>query len=783
MNSGQGRPPGGPPPRKDRGAPGDPPPELTCPNTHGQPLHILKNPVATPCCPLAIWCRVCAGKTILRNGKQCYQCGRTTGLSDLVGSVKVRDLLREYQQKRLEEAEQEAQGRMGSITLEPTDADSDSEASSAESNHTLGNASGTVNPLRFQSQTHQEDTREPMILTPTNFRDPTMFPEKRFVPIYGELGIHAIAEYTRFDMPIPNDRLYSKWTITQGPWTPWDDNRPRQPREKVWRWLNDATPPKPSKRTKFRTKDEDYYDRTGDTEKDYRGNELPQIWYVDEDARGAYIMVDDLVPGLSPVLMGKRDTTGAIWWQTTDRVTHKTHQVWLGTYTRPGSQAFQMLVDFAVQNWPRRDLVGPTGGPGRVRIMVARRLDNPGIPYDPSLLTTTDTSGGEDVERGLTDKQIRRHRRLKKGRRRAMEARRRDRDGMPLPEWLAGRFPDPQPLQTAPLVTNRQPLHKSRVWLQDIKREKIRHRSFLPWYPNLKDWLLMGRTPDPTAVNNAYEECDFEDWRWLHHKDDIGDTWLAGYVHRAGPRKGKIRKTYRTLKVLTILQLDKHDTRPEDELRRHRIKTLQTVARLLGTPILACSTAYRKSDIDTIIEGMGGDDWSDIKRNCLRDCLVWREETKWDQDMEPIRPFRSWPEVISFINGFLGGYYETEIMMLEKHPHDFRPEEDEPQKWWPHMFPQDCRRALMCMTAMATQTIRELSKGLRRRTSKEPDAVEINDREKAWWWIRRHRYVRPMPARMHHVHGIWKTWARTPHAGGWDGWTDPMDKRRQRIQE
>ena len=773
----------------------NPPPEgpeadLTCPNTDWQPLHLLKNPVTLPCCPQTVLCRTCAGKSILMNGKQCYQCGKTAGLSDLISSIETRSRLQALRERKAEEQEQEtAPPRWGPITLEPTgtaDNDSGSESGS-DSIHTLGNAADAVDQrLAEYTRNYEEDHREMLLITPTNFKDPTPFPHKRFIQIYGGLGIHAIVYPMETNMEIPDGRLFSKWNPTQGPWTPYRDDRQMKPDTKIWRWLEQETPPKPiTCARRFRTRDNEYLWRTGDTEKDYNGRGLPQIQYTDQDPRGAYIMANELVPGLSPVLMGKRDGQGKIWWQTTDKVTHKTHQIWLAGWTQPGSHAFKSLVDFTIQHWPREDLVGPTGGPGKVRIIVARGPGEPGTEYDPSLLTTTDSSGEEDDEKGLTRGQIRRRHRLIKSRRSAMEARRRDRDGMPIAEWLLGRFPNQPTLQTAPIVTASQPLHKSRVWLEDIetKRQTL-HRTFLPWYPNLKDWLLMGRSPDPTAINNAYEECDFENWRWMRHNDGEGNMWLAGYKHRSGPRQGRITKTYRTLKALTFVTYSPDDQRPDEEIRDERIATLQVVARQLGKPMLACSSVYRVEDHNMIVHGMGWHDWSETKRKCYRACYRWRCATTWDLDMEPIRPFRSWPEVISFINGFLGGFYETEIQTLQQN-RDYRPEADKPRQWWPHMFPQDCRRAKMHMAATAARTIDDLIKNTRKRTSKEPDAVEKKDRLRAWWWVRRRDYVRPTPPKQYHRPGIWKEWSLTPHPDAWDGWTRHEEKptRVRRIHE
>lgn len=71
--------------------------DLTCPNNQDLILgtHQLKNPVSLPCCSHIIWCRTCAGKALLQNGKMCLAgCGRAgISLSELKPSLEVRDLL------------------------------------------------------------------------------------------------------------------------------------------------------------------------------------------------------------------------------------------------------------------------------------------------------------------------------------------------------------------------------------------------------------------------------------------------------------------------------------------------------------------------------------------------------------------------------------------------------------------------------------------------------------------------------------------------------------------
>ena len=757
--------------------PDDPPPDLTCPKL---PPHLLKNPVTLPCCPQATWCRTCAGKTILQNKKICQQCGAAVELGELRRDTDTINRLQAFKEKR---AEAEAEAELMAQELPPNQGGDNSDSDSdSDSIHTLGDATEAIGQgLANLTRNLEEDHRDPLIVTPTNFKDTTEFPFKRFIPIYGSLGIHALVSPLEYNMGIPDGRLFSKWTPTEEPWIPYMDNREKRPSFKVWSWLEpEVSPIYMGCETEFRSRDNKYHQRTGDTEKDYLGNGIPHIWYTDQDARGAYIMVNELVPGLSPVLMGKREADGMIWWVTTDKVTRKTHQVWIAGWSQPGSRAFKRLVDFTVQNWPREDLVGPTGGPGKVKIIVARGHAETGTDYDPSLLTTSESSEGEDDEKGLTEDQIRRRRRLLKSRRRAMEARRRGRDGMLITDWLKGRFPEPTPQQTAPIVSASQPLHKSRVWLKDLGTEReTLHRTFLPWYPSLKDWLLLGRSPDPTAINNAYEECDFAKWRWKHHNDGEGDIWLAGYEHRAGPRMGKIRKTYRTLKVLTYFVCDP-DGRTEEELRETRIRTLQAMASDLGWPILACSSAYRDEDHNEIVYGMGWHEWSETKRRCYRACYRWRCNTARDLDMEPIRPFRSWPEVISFINGFLGGFYETEIQAWEL-CNGYRPEDDVPRQWWPHTFPQDCRRAKMHMAAIAAQTIADLT----RKTGKpgETSDTEWEDFCQAWWCTHREDYIKPTPPKVDHYPGVWEEWSRTPHWGGWDGWSDHEKRRTERIHE
>ena len=732
--------------------------DLICPNPKG-PKHLLKNPVRLPCCPGVKWCRTCAGLTILQNNKRCYAgCGRHVQQKDLATC--------QITSTRLQ------------ILAASENSDSDS-----DSIHTLGDMSEATGHVEEYTQLYQEDITQRLIITPTNYKDPTQFPYKRSISLgSGGLSIHAlISEVEDNIQEIPRQRPTPKWRPQLDSWStqvkPKDSKKVSPPNNN-----KKATTTASEAELQFRTEDAEYFARTGDTTRDCRGRPIPQIWYTNWDDRGAYIAASELLPGLSPVLMGIRDHNGEIWWQTTDKVTNNVHQVWLESHTRPESPEMELLAEYARQHWPREDLVGIPGRPGNVRLMVARGHSEP--ESGPSM-TTTDTSEGEEAELGLSEEHKRKRRRLITKKQRARERRRRNRDGTPIGKWLTDRFPD-IPKQTGPVVTRQQPLHKSRVWLDDINTKKKRlHSSFQPWYPNhLNDWLIMGRTPDPTALNNAYIECDFENWRWMHHTDDKGNIWLIGYEHRTGPRQGRFRKSYRTLKVVTIL--DKTDSWEQDpiEQRDRRICALQQVAKHLREPIMVCSSAYREVDHFTILEGMGWPEWSKTKRKSYRACYNWRQRTAVDQDMEPMGPHRSWPEVISFINGFIGGYYDTEIQAL-KQIKNFEPEEENPRLWWAHVFPQECRRAKMHMATIAAKTLDSLRKDTTARTAANRKTREGNQAEyrenqdRAWWRTRRWTYIRPTPTPQTHRPGAWKLWSRTPHQGGWDGWSIHEESRPQ----
>ena len=747
-------------------------PDLWCGNPT-KPRHILKNPVTVPCCPGTRWCRACAGLTILQNGKRCYAgCGR---------SVQQRDLT-----------------SCGRPVAEPdtTKYDSDTNATDSSSEdsddsiHTLGNASDAADQdVDYATDFHEEDTTQRLIFTPTNYGDPTPFPTKRSIRLNGNLRIHALVSEVDHDVEeIYRCRIGNKWE-PQAIHSGMSDVRIRVETTDTRDNRETNTPrteapfraPISAAELIFRAEDAEYFARTGDSKRDCRGHPIPLIWFTDWDERGAYLTADEPVPGVSPVLMGIRDKTGEIWWQTTDRITNNIHQVWLGRHVPPESTGIELLAEYARKHWPREDLINPPHGSSRVRLVVAR--GSPRHGEGPSI-TTTDTSEADQDEDDLSMMQTRRRRRLVRQKRRAREQRRRRRHGTPIEEWLARRFPNPS-RQTGPIVTPYQPLHKSRVWLKDIEAVERLHRSFQSRYPSkLKDWLIMGRSPDPTAVNNVYTECEFEKWRWTHHVDDRGRTWLAGYQHRTGPRQGRLRKSYRTLKVLTVME-DHQITKDPIELRDHRIAALQEVAHdETINPIMVCSSAYREQDHFDILEGLGWPEWSEVKRKSYRACYNWRCRTKVDQDMEPMGPFRSWPEVISFINGFLGGYYETEVEALQQIK-GFRPEEEEPRPWWPYIFPQECRRAKRHMADIATRTLDSLRKDTENRTAAAKAIPERDNgagqegRNQAWWWTRRRNFVKPTPPHRSHTPGIWKRWAVTPYPNMWDGWTRHEERRPQ----
>ena len=674
-----------------------------------------------------------------------------------------------------------------SQALPPGEDPQDSGDSDTASVHTLGRAEEREEEPWPRPST-PPDLQGTLVLTPTSFEDPTPYPYKRTLTIYGNRPICVLVSKPEEGLTgIPKHRQFPRWrpgSKSTGEPGEGKEGRAGAPHGNPLKRTEPMVPPRNNKE---------------DPGSSWEGRP-PQKCFVHTDAREAYLTAGELTPGVCPELMGLMDDHGDVWWQTTDRITQNVHQVWLegNNMFRPDHRGVEMLAEYARRHWPKEDLVGRTGGPGKVRLIVARGQYEPSCAPD---MTTTDTSGDEDVEAGLSKKQMLRRRHLRTKRRKAREARRRARDGMPIGKWLLCRFRESSS-QSGPLVTKRQPLHKSRVWLEDItNKRKTLHSSFQQWYPDLQDWLLLDRTPDPTAINNAYQECNFENFRWKHHRDEQDRIWIAGYERLTGPREGRLRRFHRTLKVLTVIggtpEDNTHPT-PDQEsseeeggvssyptvapegVRKLRIATLQEVAKYLRRPMLACSSAFRDQDHWYIAEGKGRSTWSDTKQKCYNACYEWRRCTTQDGDMEDMKPLQSWPAVISFINGFLGGFYETEMEALRQ-IEGFRPEEEKPQRWWPHTFPKECRRAKVYMASIAAQTINSLKRRTERR-SNQADGAPENNRGRGWWRSGRREYIGPTPTQWQHSPGIWREWSFTPYPDAWDGWTD-HEKNRRHLEE
>ena len=564
---------------------------------------------------------------------------------------------------------------------------------------------------------------------------------------------------------------------------------------------------------------------------DHEGGDVPAQISIETGTRGAYLFIGEPTKKIRPKEIFWEDK-GFIWVATRDRYTGKLLQVWIegctDTNTQEGYWETIALGAYAREHFPRELLVGDTGGPGVIRLMIPKEVEEP--EFAPNGTTTETTTGSETEEcphkTALRKKAIR-----------GIRKRRKRRQGRQVKHWLRTfTIPD----QTSPHLSEKQPLHKSRVWKHDIPsgncyRNSMTRKGYPTAFPKLKDWLLFGCSPDPGSNNNAYKRSPYHKYKWQTYEDDRRRVWVAGYTNPKTPRDGKNRLARRTLQVLTISHFNdgRHTpgeqgldhqsvdrTRPyerekkgpltgrrrykrrreEDgvdetvreeyfmapkepkQTRQQRLEDLQTVANNLTDPygegpILASSEVYRKTDYQYILDGFGYQTWSEMKRRYYGYCYKWRITAEQDFDGEPMAQIRSWPEMVSFTSGFRAGYLTIELQAATKIP-GYRPERARQWSWY--SFPMECRRAKMFTERMEAATIAALKKTVKTGPGDhhKPEEEVPSTR---WWVNQPHRYVRPTPPRKEHLPDNWTEWtppeyfSGTTFSDGFDGWVNPDD--------